>query len=266
MTTTDTGNGTPANDEVKQNQAAQETPQQETVKRKFGYIHLCQNCKGGHGDVYFTDGSFDPTHTFGDIDRVCKMMDDESAKEFRNDVTAHQARGKLWNLLSPEQQAQRQKERLEEQEAQRRIQREQEEYYAEQQRLAAMRKDLLEQMNNLQEKNDVLQIQGLSDHALAMVLNNAMTKALGSPKLANALREMVSRKMLVGISMTTVYDTDILNLDGGTEITNQVINPGNLMANDDVSEEQADLEEELAELVDKLKDLKRLERAMSQER
>lgn len=218
MTTTGNGNGTengtPTAEETGTDQTTAQEPRQKTKLRYRGLVTLGKN---SYADVCFTDRSSTRAQNYGDIDRICQMMDDESALIFRERVAELQAKGWLADLLSPL--AKADKEEREREAAERNKRRE------------TMRAELNGQLEQLNMRHGRLDAVALSNHSLAMIVVNTLALLLSEAMLEQThLNEMSDRGMKIDISVT---------MDGGRKkVASLTINPDDL-ACADVSDEQA---------------------------
>lgn len=227
-----TDNGTPATNEAKDGQTAAQEPQPETKKLKYNYLEVSMY---GYAYATFSDGSETKAENFDDINRICQMMDDESAQKFRSDVAAQQKMGRLENLLSPEAKAKKEEQRRQ---------------------AKKQRRDLECRLKRLAEKTDRVQVAGLSDHALAKTVTGCLMKELGNVELQMFLQEMNKRGMLITISVVAEGDPDKLDVDDGCKVMDLVLNPGH-MINNDVSDAEAMLKAQHEEIMNEFARLTR---------
>lgn len=219
----DTGNGEPTTATATEFEEGQTTEPRQETKLKFGAIIPCVDC-GKHGTVYFVGNEAkEGANNFDDIDRICRMMDDESVQKFRSVVTRLQDQGKLEDLLAPEIREEKRRQ------AQLR-----------QQRLEDSRQNLLDRLKNLDEDAARVQAAGLSNHALAMTVIDHLTEALSKAGLKEAiLDEMSERDMDIRVSVTIDDDRQVVNL---------VINPQDLIR-EDVSDGRAAMKADLMDIM-----------------
>lgn len=209
MTTTGTGNGesTPANEE---NTEQVREPGQET-KLVYDSFTPCEGC-GRHGIAHFADGKQEAVNTFDDIERLCRMMDDESAQYFRDDVNNLQVIGYLGELLSPAELQEKRNVR--------------------QERRKVEGLELEERLKDLQEENLRVEMAGSSNHSLARTVTDYLMIALDEEKLNKVYSEMGNRNMVITIGVVAGVDTDNPNLNEGRNVLNLIINPEDLFKPD----------------------------------
>jgi len=194
--------------------------------RQYNTAILCM-CHQ-HCDVQFMDGEIVRVNTFDELEALCQTMDEKSAKRLRNDVLRFQAEGKLQELLSYEANRAKQKK------AEHYVRQQQDE----QARQAAHR-NLLNRAKKLDERFFRAEVKALSNQGLAKFLTDRLEDALNEAKLNPVFEKMAEKGMTISI---------IVDDETGEDIVRLVLNPQNLISDEDVSEELAELESEKKDL------------------
>ena len=134
---------------------------------QYKHIDLCQGC-GQHGYVYFVDNPNRAAVEKRTVEMVCRLMDDESAKKFREDVARLQAEGMLVGSLTGNE---RSKPRM----------------------AADTRENLqkfVDRLSKLNEEAGQAWVAGLSDFALVKIVMDSLTGGLEDSELNMVFKEM----------------------------------------------------------------------------
>ncbi len=217
---------------------------QPKAKLKYNHIELCSPRCANHGNVYFEGARKQEANNFDDVTRICKELDDESAKKLRGDVAKLQAEGYLEALLAPEILAKREEERRA------KLEEKQRQHEQRQQEQDRRMQDLLRRQKELGEKAVHRRIAKANDSAVAQEVGIMMTEGLD--KAANELfREMSDRGMKI---VVLVMDRDIVDeylnheVEVGEDLyLNLVIDPLSLLR-EDYSREEAELKADREQL------------------
>lgn len=216
-------------------------PQKAKLKKlKYDYVALCDppNCED-HGRVYFVDGPMENVSSFENLNRICELMDEESAHRLRTDVAILQSRGKLHSLLSLEalrQMAERQAQEKRDAAEEKKRQAEREE----QKRQREARCLEIERMlTDLRKKKEGARMAGISPHVLARTVTDKMMQTLEmldkeekGLSSVSVISEMARRDMVIHISVVADVDSDDPNLAEGHVVLDLVINPRDLIGKD----------------------------------